>query len=242
MVENMDQFVPQPIRRSYAIKGQSIELQLEPDVFSPSSHGSLIGNYIDIAPAETVLDMGTGTGILGIIAAKEGGIVDVSDSSSKAVNLALRNASLNNVSVRGYVGEYFCTPREEYDYIIANLPQEIVPEGYRKRIGEREKTMSGGPNGNKHLLTFLDQARLHMHENSRALVAIYSVSDYITTLGRMRSLYAARLLDVIISPAKSFVQEHILYYREGIRTGEVGLFEKDGVWQSTILVYELRKK
>jgi len=236
-------FVSEQVIKSYEIKGHKIELILEPEVFSPSEHGIQFANYISVHPGERVLDMGTGTGLLGIIAAKEGARnVDVSDPSYDAVALAEKNAFLNNVFVKGYTGKYFCTPHKTYDYIIANLPQEIIPPEYTEQIGELEKTISGGPKGNKHLLTFLNQAHMHMHANSRALIAVHSVSDYITTLNKIKSLYEPKLLDIISNPAKDFVQNNISYYMPLIKKGEIGLFHKEGVWQSTIFIYELRKK
>jgi release factor glutamine methyltransferase len=238
----MNQFVSEKMKKTYSIKGYNIELQLEPEVFCPSEHGTRVGEYIAIKKGDTVLDMGTGTGILGIIAAKKGGVVDVSDNSKQAVNLAMKNAKLNDVKLEGYIGEYFCTEKPKYDYIIANLPQEIIPTNYAKQIGYLEKTISGGPKGNKHLLTFLKQAHNHMHDDSRALIAVYSVSDYIATLQNIKKLYSPKLLEVITSPAKDFVQDNISWYLPMIQKGEVGLFQRDGVWQSTIMIYELRKK
>ncbi|MFH1649938.1 MAG: methyltransferase [Candidatus Woesearchaeota archaeon] len=238
----MEHFVKEPTRRVYMDKGHVIALDLEPGVFCPSDQGSHLSEYIDIKPGEHVLDMGTGTGFLGIVAAMEGGVVDVSDPSPRAVNLAVRNARLNGVSVRGFVGEYFCTDKDKYDYIIANLPHEVLPKSYAKEIGELERTIHGGPQGNKHILEFLQLAGEHMHENSRALVCAYGLSDYITTMHEMRQSYNPKLLDVVVGPVKTFVQDNIQTYHQGIETGDVGLFLKDGVWQSALFVYELRKK
>ena len=247
----MEQFVSKPMKKSYFIQGYEIKLQLKPGVFCPSEHGSQIAKYVSARPDEKVLDMGTGTGLLGIIAAKQGGTVEVSDISKKAVNLALKNAELNGVTMTGYVGEYFPPQKnykKTYDYIIANLPQEILPEKYAKKLGRLEQAISGGPKGNKHLLTFLEQAHNHMTEDragtgtdARILMVVYSVSDYLETLQKIRSLYNTKLLDVIVNPAKDFVQENIHEYMSKT-CKHFGLFEKDGVWQSTLFVYELRKK
>jgi release factor glutamine methyltransferase len=238
----MTEFVKKEIMQSYVIKGHKIDLQLDPDVFSPSEQGIQLAQYIKVQPHERVLDMGTGTGIQGIVAGKQGGLVDVSDTSAKAVHLASNNAAMNGVSIAGYVGEYFCTTHQDYDYIIANLPQEIIPANYAKEIGSLEKTISGGQNGNEHLLRFLDEAIYFMHGNSRALIAVSTLTDYIESLQKIKSLYAPKLLDVISSPAKQFVQDDIEFYRNLMNRGKIGLFQKDGLWQSTIFIYELKKK
>ena len=238
----MSQFVSEPKLETYSIHGYTLQLRLESGVFCPSEQGLQFADFVSSHPNETVLDMGTGTGILGILAAKQGGIVDVCDSSGHAVDLAIRNAELNNVVLNGYVGEYFCTPRKKYDYIIANLPQEILPAAYANKIGALEKTISGGPKGNHHILKFLEQAPIYMNDESRILIAVGTMTDYITTLHKMRTIYRHALLGVMTSPAKDFVQENMSEYISMMENSDMGLFKKDGLLQSTILIYELRKK
>ncbi len=238
----MNHFVSKPIKKEFSIRDHTITLQLEPEVFSPSDQGITFAEHVTAYAGEQVMDMGTGTGLLGIIAAKQGGVVTVTDTSEKALLLAQKNASLNDVSLQTYLGKYFCTPKQNYDYIISNLPQERLPTLYKKSIRSLRKTIDGGQKGNAHILQILNQARNHMHKDSRMLLGAYSMSDYISTLQKMRLYYHAKLLDVTTSPAKDFVQENIEYYLKDIQYGDVGLFKKNNKWQSTLFIYELRKK
>ncbi|MFA6073754.1 MAG: 50S ribosomal protein L11 methyltransferase [Candidatus Woesearchaeota archaeon] len=238
----MTHFINKIETKEYIIKNQQITLKLTPDVFCPSQQGLQFAEHVIAQPHERVLDMGTGTGLLGILAAKQGGIVDVSDTSPNAVKLALENATLNDVLLSGHTGEYFCTPFSTYDYIIANLPQEIITQNYAKKINALNETINGGKRGNEHLLKFLDCAHQHMTKNSRALIAVGTLTQYLTTLQKINKHYYPKLLDVLTSPAKNFVQDNLEEYLPLIEKGEIGLFKKNNIWQSTILIYELRKK
>lgn len=79
---------------------------------------------------KTVLDMGTGTGVLGILAAMKGAkMVDAIDIDSWSYDSALENASFNGVSDRTNV---FCgdasllTTADKYDLVLANINRNIL--------------------------------------------------------------------------------------------------------------------
>ena len=109
-------------------------------------------------------------------------------------------------------------------------------------IGELESAIDGGPEGNEDLLRFLDMAGKHMHSQSRALICVNFGANYMKTLERMHYLYHSRLLDVIVGPAKEFMQQDIQEYLPRVHSGELGIFEKDGLWLMPVLIYELTKK
>ncbi|MBE0496234.1 MAG: 50S ribosomal protein L11 methyltransferase [Campylobacterales bacterium] len=74
----------------------------------------------------TLLDVGCGSGILGITAVKLGAKVDVCDTDDLAVQSALTNAALNDISYRrhwvGSVGE----AGECYDVVVANIIADVL--------------------------------------------------------------------------------------------------------------------
>ena len=74
---------------------------------------------------KTVLDMGCGTGVLGIFAAKQGAkhvvAVDIDD---KAVNNTLENAASNNVSLNVRLAD--TPPEGQYDLVLANIHRNIL--------------------------------------------------------------------------------------------------------------------
>ncbi len=172
-------FVKKPEMREYHIQGTRLEIEVNEHIFPPSPHGLFLAENMKIKKGETVIDVGTGSGILAILAAKLGGKVSATDTDIDAIETAKRNAARNDVIINFQRGEYFANFNRKFDVIIANLPQEIVHENYKKAIGRQlTESFDGEPDGNMHVLEFLDIAKKYMHERSRIYVIVYTVSDY----------------------------------------------------------------
>ncbi len=70
-----------------------------------------------------ILDMGTGSGAIGIFAAINGASVIAADINPSAVELTKKNAVLNNVSITVYLSDLFNNiPANKLDYIFFNIP------------------------------------------------------------------------------------------------------------------------
>jgi len=75
---------------------------------------------------DRVIDVGSGSGILGVGALKLGGIVDACDTDPVSVENTLKNAQLNNVSFSN-VWEGSCSITEEkYDVVVANIVADVL--------------------------------------------------------------------------------------------------------------------
>ena len=83
-----------------------------------------------IKPDTTVLDLGTGSGILAIIASKLGAkSVDAVDIDSMAVKVAEENAKINDCSnIECYTGELKSVKNAPYDLIVANIIADVIAE------------------------------------------------------------------------------------------------------------------
>ena len=77
-------------------------------------------------PGDTVADIGTGSGILGIAAAKSGAIVDICDTDIVAVNDAIKNFEANNEKVNRYWEGSANTSNNTYDLVIANIVADVL--------------------------------------------------------------------------------------------------------------------
>ncbi len=88
----------------------------------------------------TVMDMGCGTGILGIVAKKRGAKrVDAVDIDEWSVKNTKTNAELNSVTINAWEGDASAveSKRDEYDVFIANINRNILMDGmgrYAKSI------------------------------------------------------------------------------------------------------------
>lgn len=91
-----------------------------------------------------VLDLGTGSGIHGILAALAGAQVTATDVSAPALELAAFNAALNGICLdlrRGSL--YEPVVGERFDVIVSNPPFVITPRAARTRIGTLEYRDAG---------------------------------------------------------------------------------------------------
>lgn len=120
-------------------------LLLDPSVvFGDGSHPTTVAclkfmlDLIPRIPVKSMLDLGTGTGILSIAAASLGvrRIVAV-DHNTLAVQTAVRNVTLNRLSSRVAVqeGDARRFVGDAYDLAVANLPFEVL-----EFIGELDQT------------------------------------------------------------------------------------------------------
>ena len=105
----------------------NISVKVLPGVFHPGlfiSTKALL-NFVDALNLESksFLELGAGTGIISILAAKKGAAVYASDISSKAVDNVKLNAAKNNVQINIFTSDLFKNiPGMQFDYIIINPP------------------------------------------------------------------------------------------------------------------------
>ena len=78
-----------------------IPIVVERNVYKPGRTATMLLEYISKLDLDgkTVLDYGTGTGIIGIFAAKKGAIVTAIDRNPQAINCAQNNSRNNKTSM-----------------------------------------------------------------------------------------------------------------------------------------------
>lgn len=237
-------FINKTELRKYHIQGIDFELEVNSKIFPPSPYCLFFAENIKINKGDKVIDIGSGSGILGILAAKLGGIVCATDSDKDAVEITLKNAEKNGVEINAKLGDFFEPfEGEKFDVIIANLPQEIVHESYQKSIGDKlNKTISGGRDGNEQLLKMFDIAKNYMHEKSRLYVVVNTITDYATTIKKIVSEYSAKLVNFSSEPTKEFVADNIDWYLKLNEQGKVKIINNNGVWRADEYLFELSLK
>ncbi|MFN4124119.1 MAG: 50S ribosomal protein L11 methyltransferase [Flavobacteriales bacterium] len=121
---------------------------------------------------KTVLDMGSGTGILAILAKKLGAAqTDAVDNEEWAVENALENASLNHVEIQSMQGESgnWSNDTIKYDIILANINRNIIVRDLKSYLDMLSKTgeilLSGFlTTDEKYLATVLENNGMHTIE------------------------------------------------------------------------------
>jgi len=110
-------------------------IQIDPQMAFGTGHHATTQLMIELMerylkPAVTVLDAGTGSGILAIIAAKLGasGVFGF-DVEPEAIENARHNAQLNKVlEIRFEIGDSSVIPSEVYQLILANINRNVLTE------------------------------------------------------------------------------------------------------------------
>ena len=121
-----------PSWETAAPEAGEIVVSLDPgSAFGTGSHEttSLCAERIDaLLPAgASVLDLGCGSGILAIIAARLGaGSVEAIDIDPLAVKVAFDNCAINAVAVDVHAGELKDARRPRYDFVVANIIADVI--------------------------------------------------------------------------------------------------------------------
>ena len=92
-----------------------------------------------------VLDFGCGYGPIGIFLAYYGKDVDMLDINNRAIELAKRNAKINNVKANIFASDLYDNVADKYDYIISNPPIRVGKEIlYKILFGAKEYLNQSG--------------------------------------------------------------------------------------------------
>ena len=127
--------VVRPSWEEYQAEPGDLVITLDPkQAFGTGTHQTTrlcmraIERYMNVSPAETVYDVGAGTGILAILAAMMGAkhVVAV-DNDPVAVAAAEENATINAVSVENRVGSADDL-KGQADLVVANILAEVIIE------------------------------------------------------------------------------------------------------------------
>jgi release factor glutamine methyltransferase len=169
------------------------------DVYHPAEDTFLLARNLTVNEGERVLDMGTGCGILAVLATEKASRVVAVDINPHAVACTQKNAELNGAKIETRVGNLFEAVEvdEKFDLIIFNAPYLPVECGEGKTwVG---KAWAGGKTGRVVIDRFIDNVPRHLTENGRILLVQSSLSNVEKTLKRFSQ---ASLHPVIVDEEK----------------------------------------
>jgi release factor glutamine methyltransferase len=179
---------------------QGVKINACKGVYEPAEDSFLLAEALDVESCASVLDVGCGSGFLGLVVAKTAGRVLSVDLNPAALECTKENAMLNgaeNLEVRR--SDLFSSVTEKFDLIIFNPPYLPTEEGEPR--DDVSLAWDGGWSGREVIDRFLADVSAHMNPGGRIYLLGSSLSDYEKTIlvledyGFQISLVARRKLD-----------------------------------------------
>ncbi len=156
------------------------------NVYEPAEDSLLFAQNLQVKNNSVVLDMGTGCGILGILAAEKASKVIAVDINPYAVCCAKENAKFNKVLnkmlfVRGDLFTPF-KATVKFDVILFNAP--YLPSESIEAKNWLESAWCGGINGRQIIDRFICEAPQHLKGNGYILLMQSTLSKVDETLNK----------------------------------------------------------
>lgn len=194
--------------------------------YNPSSLTELLADNIKIKKNSVVADIGTGCGILAILASKLGAkrvyAVDIDGDCRKPIEI---NSKANNIKNIIFLQGSMLKPlKEKADVIIANLPQ--MPSN--KKIDVHRH---GSTDGTKYNMELVKNAPKYLRKNGILFFSVMSISNpvkilkslekkfYISIMAAKEKEFDKKRFDKLSKGLSSYIFElnkenkSILYYR-----------------------------
>jgi release factor glutamine methyltransferase len=169
-----------------------IDIDTDDDVYNPSDDSYMLLRIAEVTPGETFLEIGSGTGLIAIHAAKMGAKVTATDVNPHAVELTRRNAAKNRAQIQVLQSDLFEKVTGYFDVIAFNPP--YLP-GDSNSTSWIERSWSGGGKGSEVSVSFLDQAWRHLAPSGRIYMVLSSLTGLTSVLKAAKERYASEKLE-----------------------------------------------
>jgi release factor glutamine methyltransferase len=171
------------------------DIILAPDVFAPTYTSREVAAGLVVHPGETVIDVGSGSGVLSFVAARLGAArVFGTDINARAVELARRSAGLLGLgnAIEFRQGSLF-EPLQgiRADVVIGDVSG--IPDAIAAASDWFPGGFSGGPTGAEVPVAMLERARDHLAPGGRLYLPTGSIQDEQTVLRAARRIFGERI-------------------------------------------------
>jgi len=222
---------------THLIGRHRITLHFRDDVGPASPYSLLLAENIPDLTGKTVVDLGTGSGILAIVASLQGAKrAYLLDTYDKAISLALENGERNGVGDRLVhlpIGSTMLPlpAGENVDCILSNPAQLPLPQQ------ERENSpFYAGPDGRSMIDALVREARMKLNPSGHLLMTHNSLANLRKTLDMLKSNGLARILAEHAIAFRPFIDRAWLDKLGGAAEGLYSV--RDGIAYETLYVVD----
>jgi release factor glutamine methyltransferase len=154
------------------IRFGSYDFDVSEDVYEPAEDSFLFAENLEVKAGGVVLDLGTGSGILAVLAAKKAGTVVAVDVNPYAVRCAKANAELNRVEgklsfLQANLFSAFDV-QAKFDVILFNAP--YLPSEKGEDATWIGRSWAGGVSGREVVDRFIVEVPKYLKSNGRILL------------------------------------------------------------------------
>jgi len=171
------------------VQYDGLKFEIFKNVYEPAEDTFLVADHLVVNEDDIVLDMGTGCGIIAILAAQKTKRVVATDINPHSVQCAQKNAKINRLASRidTRKGDLFEPIRknEKFNLIVFNAPYlPSTPKESRSWLG---KSWAGGLAGRQVIDRFIREVPKHLEKNGRILLIQSSLGNIDETLEKFRN-------------------------------------------------------
>ena len=165
------------------MKMGKFEIETDDLVYIPSDDTFLLAENLEIKKGQSVLEIGTGSGLVSMYASLLTDDVTATDINYNALELAEKNFKLNNIgTIKLEFGDLFEPVKDKkFDVILFNTP--YLPTDSDDIINDDlNYAFDGGLDGRKVIDRFINQVSNHLNEKGIVQIIQSSLSDNDRTL------------------------------------------------------------
>ena len=187
---------------------EDIWVMVNDGVYEPAEDTFMLCANLETTPDDTVLELGTGCGLVAIVAARTGARVIATDQSPLAIKNAKSNVAFHNLQNQIEIrqGSFFdpIKPDEQFSLIAFNPP--YLPGTTKDPAFD--PAWSGGTEGREVTENFLSQCSKYLLPTGRLLLIQSTLSDPKKTRAHLEQRYQT----VQIKAEKAFFFERLLLF------------------------------